>query len=191
MFIPDPLREKMFKDIYKRGHLDRYTCEFNFIPSVLPEYYIKGEIDDYIMTHPIEWKLILLKKGVNSDFGMDEISVEKVQKDDETTFVFTFPKPKETPNCFYAMLIFDKDKKWSYYTLELDYGSSTVFKDGGGIICGQRGYDHLNYGRRCKEDLDEFQKKVKDIRENKPFDLVENYGDLDIKKMQEMGCEIV
>ena len=24
---------------------------------------------------------------------------------------------------------------------------------------------------------------------NKPFDLVENYGDMDIKKMQEMGCE--
>ena len=136
----------------------------------------------------IEWKVILLKKGVNSDFGMDEISVEKVESENETTFIFTFPRPKETPNCFYALLIFDKEKKWSYFTLELDYGSSTIFKEGGGIICGQKGVDHINYSRRCKEDLNEFKKKVKEIREKKPMKLDEDFLNIDVKRLKEEGC---
>ena len=41
-------------------------------------------------------------------------------------FIYTFPNPKETPNFFNDLLIFDKDKKWrwKYFTLELDYVSS-------------------------------------------------------------------
>ena len=189
MIVPDTFREKMFKDVYKSGHLDRYTCEFDFIPNILPDFYVKGEIDDYIMTHPIEWKMILLKKGVNSDWGMDEISVERVDQNDETIFIYIFPRPTETPHCFYALLIFDKDKKWNYYTLELDFGSSTIFKEGGGTICGQKGFDHINYTRRCKEDLDEFIKKVKEIRQNKPVNIAESFGNVDLKKMEEMGCK--
>ena len=189
MIFPDPLKEKFFANNYKSGFLDRYTCEFDFIPNILPEAYLKGEIDDYIMTHPIEWKILLLKKGVNSDWGMDEISVEKVEQNGEITFVYIFPRPTETPNCFYALLIIDKDKKYNYYTLELDYGSSTIFKDGGGTICGQKGFDHINYSRRCKEDLNEFKKKIQDLRDHKPTTLAEDYGNVDFKKLQEMGCK--
>ena len=186
MIFPDPMKEKFFKSAYQSGHLDRYTCEFDFIPNILPDCYVKGEIDDYIMTHPIEWKVILLKKGVNSDFGMDEITVEKMEQNGEITFIYIFPRPTETPNCFYALLIFDKEKQWKYFTLELDYGSSTIFKEGGGIICGQKGFDHINYSKRCREDLTEFQKLVKEIREKKPMNISEDYRNIDIKKMQEM-----
>ena len=105
-----PWKEKMFKETYESGFLDRYTCEFDFIPNILPEAYVKGEIDDYIMTHSIEWKVILLKKGVNSDFGMDEISVEKIEENDEITFIYTFPRPKETPHCFLFCLYLTKIK---------------------------------------------------------------------------------
>ena len=125
------------------------------------------------MTHPIEWKVVLLKKGVNSDWGMDEISVERVDQNDETIFIYIFPRPTETPHCFYALLIFDKDKKWNYYTLELDFGSSTIFKEGGGTIC----------------DFYEFIKKVKEIRQNKPVNIAESFGNVDLKKMEEMGCK--
>ena len=183
MISRDPNKEQYFKDVYNSGFLNRYTCEFDFIPNILPDSYVKGEIDDYIMTHPIEWKILLLKKGVNRDFGMDEISIEKEEKNDEIIFIYTFPQPKETPDCFYALLIFDKDKKWKYFTLELDYASSTFFKDGGGIICGQKGFDHLNYGQWCKSDLNEFQKRVKGIREDDP--LLFHYNP-DMKKQ----CEI-
>ena len=46
-------KEKMFQDTYKSGFLYRYTCEFDFIPNILPDLYVKGEIDDYIMMHSI------------------------------------------------------------------------------------------------------------------------------------------
>ena len=187
MLTHDPSKEEYFQSVYKSGYLNRYTCEFDFIPNILPDFYVKGEIDDYIMTHPIEWKIILLKKGVNSDFGMDEINVEKVEKYNETTFIYTFPRPQKTPHCFYALLIFDKDKNWNYYTLELDYGSSTIFKDGGGFICGQKGFDHLNYAERCIENLCEFQKKVKKIRESEPRVLLYNLVDNDSNQSR---CEI-
>ena len=111
------------------------------------------------MTHPSEWKKILLKKGVRSDWGIDKITVEKLElSDKKTKFIFTFPKPQVSPECFYALLLFDSDLNSTYYTLELDFGSSTIFKEGGGIVCGQKGPKHLNYGRRCKYDLDEFLK---------------------------------
>ena len=100
----------MFQDTYKSGFLNRYTWEFDFIPNILPDLYVKGEIDDYIMMHSIEWKVILLKKGVNSDFGMDEISIEKEEKDEEVTFIYIFPRPKETPHFFFLCLYLTKIK---------------------------------------------------------------------------------
>ena len=127
MIFPDPLRAKMFEDTYKSGHLTRYVCEFDFIPNILPDLYTKGEIDDYIMTHPIEWKVVLLKKGVNSDFGMDDISVEKVEKKDEENFIYIFPKPKETPNCFYAILIINI-KAWAENRFERKTEKFITFK---------------------------------------------------------------
>ena len=149
-------------------YLDRYSCEFDFIPNVLSSLYLKGKIDDNVMTNPIEWKKILLKSGYRYDFGIKNISVEKIETDSKKAkFVITFPKPKVIPECFYAILFFC-DNGYKYYTLELDLGSSTIFKDGGGIICGQSGSLHLNYGRRCKDDLNEFQKKVQEIIDGKP-----------------------
>ena len=57
-------------------YFDRYSCEFDFIPNVLSSLYMNGDIDDYVMTHPIEWKKYCLKK----DFAMTlefEISLLK------------------------------------------------------------------------------------------------------------------
>ena len=160
-------KEKMFKgykDTYSSGYINRYTFEFDFLPNVLPPLYKNGNIDDYVMTHPFEWKKILLKKGVSSDFGIDKLSVEKEElKDGTLKFIYTFPKPEETPECFYAITFFDKKKDWNYYTLELDYASKLIFKDGGGIICGQKDEMHLNYGRWCKDNLDDFKEAVDDI----------------------------
>ena len=57
--------------------LNRYSCEFDFIPNVLTSLYMKGKIDEYIMTHPMEWKKILHKSGFRYDFGIKNIKVEK------------------------------------------------------------------------------------------------------------------
>ena len=170
----------MSRGSYECGFLNRYDCEFDFLPNVLPSLYQKDEIDDYVMTHPVEWKKILIKKGIKSDFGINKISVEKEESSDGTIkFIFTFPKPQVTPECFYTVLIFDKNNNWRYYTLELDFGSSTFFKDGGGIVCGQKGPNHLNYGKRCKDNLDEFLKSVQDIMDGKVPNLSDLFKNVD------------
>ena len=168
----------MSRGSYECGFLNRYDFEFDFLPNVLASLYQKDEIDDYVMTHPAEWKKILIKKGVKSDFGIGKILVEKEESNDGTTkFIFTFPKPKVSPECFYSLLIFDKTNNWKYFTLELDFGSSFFFKDGGGIVCGQKGQIHLNYGTRCKDNLDEFLKTIQEImdgKESNPSDFLKN-----------------
>lgn len=182
------LKEKMFSDIYKSGNINRYCFEFDFLPNVLPPLYQKNEIDDYVMTHPSEWKKILLKKGVRSDFGIDKISVSKNELDDgNIKFIFTFPTPKVSPECFFAMLLFDKNKNWNYFTLELDFGSSTIFKEGGGIVCGQKGVNHLNYSRRCRNDLGEFEKNVQEILIGKPYDPRDTFKNFDFDEAAKIG----
>ena len=166
-------------------YLDRYSCEFDFIPNVLSSLYLKGKIDDNVMTNPIEWKKILLKSGYRYDFGIKNISVEKIETDSKKAkFLITFPKPKVIPECFYAILFFC-DNDYKYYTLELDLGSSTVFEYGGGIICGQKGDKHLNYGRRCMEDWEEFEQAVQDIIDGKPYNPKELFKDFDYEAASE------
>ena len=171
----------------KRGKfLNRYSCEFDFIPNVLTSLYMKGKIDEYIMTHPMEWKKILHKSGFRYDYGIKNIKVEKGETNSKKEkFLFTFPKPSVVPECFYAILFIDHNE-YEYYTLELDFGSFTLYKDGGGIICGQSGTSHLNYGRRCKDDLEEFEKNVQDIIDGKPYDSSEEFKNLNYKEAAKM-----
>ena len=171
-------------------YLDRYTCEYDFIPNILTSLYLKRKIDDNFMTHPIEWKKILPKYGFGYDFGLRNIVVEKSEeKSKRAKFKITFPKPEVPPQCFYAILFIGKGG-YNYYTLELDLGSKVVLKNGGGIVCGQKGSNHLNYGRRCKEDWNEFEQAVQDIMHGKSFDLVENYNDLDFNAAaKELGMK--
>ena len=173
MFPTD--NERAYKDTYCTGYINRYTFEFDFLPNVLPPLYKKGEINDYDMTHPSEWKKVLLKKGVRSDFGIDKMSVEKKELDNgNIQFIYTFPKPEYTPECYFAILHFDKNKDWKYYTLELDY-LNIFLKKSGGIVCGQKDEVHLNYGAHCKDDLEEFQKLVQNIIDGKPNHIFASY----------------
>ena len=89
-------QKKRFDNSYKSGFLDKYTCEFDVIPNILPSLYVKGEIDDIAMTHPTEWRNILVKKGITSDFGIDEISVEKEGKNGEIKICFSFSQTKNS-----------------------------------------------------------------------------------------------
>ena len=172
----------------KRGFLDRYTCEFDFIPNVLTSLWKNGDIDSYIMANPIEWKKILLKHGIKSDFGIEKIKViEEEINENKRKFIFIFPEPNITPECFYALLFIDNEGNSNYYTLELDFGSKTLFKDGGGIICGQNGRSHLNYGRRCKNNLDDFQKSVQDIIDGKSYDINDMYKNIDLNELSKLG----
>ena len=171
----------------KRGkYFDRYSCEFDFIPNTLASLYMKKEIDDYVMTHPQEWKKLLSKSGFRYDFGIKNIKVEKGKTNSKKAkFLITFPKPKAVPDCFFAILFIDHNGS-KYYTLEYDIGSGTIFKDGGGIICGQSGNNHINYGRRCKNDLEEFEKSIQDMIDGKPYDDSQEYKNIDYKEASKL-----
>ena len=67
-------------------------------------------------------------------------------------------------------------------TLELDLVDSFLFKEVGGVICGQSENHHWNYGRSCKQDLHEFEKKFQVIINGKPCDRIEDYKNFDCKQ---------
>ena len=183
-----------FDYVYKSGHLDRYTCEFDVLPNILPELYSKGEIDDYAMSHPVEWRNILVKKGIRSDFGIEEISVKKEEKDGEIRFIYIFPEPKKAPNCYYSILVIDKNKEWRYFTLEKDskiYPCPDILIDSLALVCGQKGYNHLQYSRWCRNELIDFKRNVQDILDNKPYNLYEEgIKFLDKEKIVKMQAEM-
>ena len=169
-------QKKKFENCYKSGHLNRYTCEFDVLPNILPELYAKGVIDNYEMTHPSEWRNILKEKGIKSDFGIDEITVEEEVKDGETRFIYTFPEPLVAPNCYFSILVFDKNKDWRYFTLEKDnkfYPCPDVLIDNLALVCGQKGYEHEHYSRWCTLELDDFKRHVQEIIDNKPYNKCE------------------
>ena len=167
-------QKERFEISYKLGYLDRYTCEFDFIANILPELFTKGEIDNYIMTHPTEWRIILLKRGILSDFGINEISVKTEEKDGEIRFIYVFPEPKVAPNCYYSILVIDTKKEWRYFTLEKDnniFHFADLLIDSLALVCGQKGYNHTCYSRWCNNyDLDDFKRHVQEILDNKPYD---------------------
>ena len=188
-------QKKRFDNSYKSGFLDRYTCEFDVIPNILPSLYVKGEIDDIAMTHPTEWRNILVKKGITSDFGIDEILVEKEAKNGEIRFVFLFPEPKIAPNCYYSILVIDKNKEWRYFTLEKDkilFPCTDILIDSLALVCGQKGYNHLYYSRWCnKDDLVDFKRHVQEILDNKPYNRYEEgVKFFDKDKIAKMQAEI-
>ena len=169
-------QKKKFDECYKSGHLNRYTWEFDVLPNILPELYAKGVIDNYEMTHPSEWRNILKEKGIKSDFGIDEITVEEEVKDGETRFIYTFPEPLVAPNCYFSILVFDKNKEWRYFTLEKDtkiFPCPDVLTDNLALVCGQNGYEHVNYSRWSNLELDDFKRNVQEIIDNKPYNRYE------------------
>ena len=146
------------------------------------------------MTHPSEWRKFLATKGVSSDFGIDAITVEKEEKDGEIRFIYTFPEPKKAPNCYYSILVIDKNKEWRYFTLEKDnklFPCPDILIDSLALVCGQKGYNHLQYSRWSKNELNDFKRNVQDILDNKPYNQYEEgLKFLDKEKIVKMQAEI-
>ncbi len=88
---------------------------------------------------------------------------------------------KDIRDCFFDILIIDH-KGCKYYTLELDFGRSTIYKDGVWIIWGQSGSSNINYGRKCKDDLEEFEKCIQDMIDEKPYDESKELKNVDFEE---------
>jgi hypothetical protein len=150
---------------FTADHIRRHTCEFDFMPNVLPLLYSEGIIDDDIMTNPPSWidYLVGMSKLTDPNF-LYQISVQKKElKNGMKKFLFTFPEPKVGTECYYAILYFDQNLKWNYFTLELELGHDFGSPEGSGLVCGQEERRHLNFNRICKADMKEFEECVDEL----------------------------
>ena len=112
--------------------------------------------------NPLQWENYLKGQRVLVDPKFfKKISVQKkLLENGVTKFIFIFPTPTIGTESFYAILYFDKFKNYQYYTLELEYGNDFNCPKGSGLVCGQKGHQHLNFNTFCKVNLNDFENCV-------------------------------
>ena len=145
-------------------HHQRNFIEFTFIPNFIADLFSIGIIDDNIMLNPSTWKYYFENSEIINARFLEKISVKMINlKNGEIKFILIFPPPKYGNECFYAILYFDEFLRPDYYTLELELGNDFDCPEGYGLVCGQKGNDHLNFYSICKVDLEEFQNIVEKL----------------------------
>ena len=153
--------------MFSPDHISRHELEFQFIPNQLPVLYTKGMINDNVMTNPSSWKNIFQMSGLLDPTYLDQITVQKIEMNNGIKkFFLTFPEPKIGTECFYAILFFDENKNWNYFTLEKEFGNDFGTTKGSGLICGQVGRQHLNFNKICRVDTQEFEVVVQQLYDN-------------------------
>ena len=161
MSLEELRNNPIFAPLFTLEHQKRHQLEFQFIPNMIPVLYSSNIISDDVLTNPKTWE-----DHFGPFFQMDpkyleQITVVKKELDNGVKkFLMTFPIPKVGTESFFAILYFDKEKKSKYFTLELELGNDFGSGEGTGLICGQEGKNHLNYGRICKANLNDFEKCV-------------------------------
>ena len=147
--------------LFNSEHQHRHDLEFMFIPNILAGLYYKGIINDEGIMNTSLWKKFKICKKVSPIF-LQKISVQKkILKSGVTKFIFIFPPPKCGCECFFAILYFNKFKYSNYFTLELEFGNDFGSTEGTGLVCGQKGHQHLNFNTVCKANLEDFENCVR------------------------------
>ena len=150
-----------FAPLLNLEHQNRHELEFMFIPNILTNLYSKGIVnDDYIMNTSL-WKKSKICKKISPIFLQKICVQKKILNSGVKKFIFIFPTPKCGCECFFAILYFDKFKNSDYFTLELEFGNDFGTKEGTGLVCGQKGYEHLNFFTICKVNLEDFENSVR------------------------------
>jgi len=150
-----------FAPLLNLEHHNRHELEFMFIPNILTDLYSKGIVnDDYIMNTSL-WKKFKICKKISPIFLQKICVQKKISNSGVKKFIFTFPTPKCGCECFFAILYFDEFKNSNYFTLELEFGNDLGSKEGTGLVCGQKGYKHLNFFTICKVNLEDFENSVR------------------------------
>ena len=149
-------------------HIQRHHTEFSLIPNIISDLYSKEKIDDNIMMNPSSWINYLTHPGLINPRFLEKILIKKKKlRSGVTKFIFEFPPPNVGTECFFAILYFDEYKNSSYFTLELELGNEFGTHEGEGLVCGQKGFQHINYFTICKTNLEDFENIVKKFyREN-------------------------
>ena len=149
----------------------RYYLEYTFLPNYFDS--LNGNAN--ILTDTEKWHKLHKKKTKKEikNFDWNKIMVHIVnEKCGDICYLYTFPEPKEIPNCFFICYYIEKNaKRGKYFTLEKSYeilGQKTP------IICGVDRYNHQNYGVTVKPDRDIFYKAVRKLAKGKSPEIPNN-----------------
>ena len=148
-----------------KKHSDRYFLQYKYIPDLAADM-LSGKISVDDLMDKDWWECsIQLFKDMNFYFEWDELHCNKIKVDDDYEMVvYTFPKPRQTPDAAYgAALINITNNSAIYYTLEYSFGEKWM-------LCSMNQGTHRNYGEVENLGLENFielvSEKAKDVKEN-------------------------
>ena len=125
----------------EKKHSDRYFLQYSYIPDLVA-YVSNGETTSDILLDTKWWKC-WIEKMVDEEFFFewDELHCEKIEVNDKYDMVvYTFPKPRQTPDAAYgAVLINTTNNDATYYTLEYTFGDKWM-------LCSTNQNTHSNFG---------------------------------------------
>ena len=145
------MRKAIEEALDEKKHSDRYFLQYKYIPDLVADV-STGDLPTDALLDTDWWKsYIELFKDEDFYFEWDELHCDKIKVDDDYEMVvYTFPKPRQTPDAAYgAALINITNNSAIYYTLEYSFGDKWM-------LCSMNQGTHRNYGEVENLGLENF-----------------------------------
>ena len=143
-----------------------YFLQFKFLSALADSYADDkldnlGKFDESKLTN----KELMSSQPLFNAIDWSKIKIEKKElPNDVVEFIYDFGEPKGEPLCRFAIFYVDPTNEiYEYFTLE----KSNQFKTFPYYVCSQSNGKHNEFGIECLPDLENFEKTVKTLVENK------------------------
>ena len=157
------MRKAIEEALDEKKHSDRYFLQYKYIPDLVADV-STGDLPTDALLDTDWWKsCIELFENEDFYFEWDELHCDKIKvNDDYEMVVYTFPKPRQTPDAAYgAVLINTANSDATYYTLEYSFCERWM-------LCSMNQGTHRNYGEVENIGLENFMELVsKKVIDNK------------------------
>ena len=149
------MRKAIEEALDEKKHSDRYFLQYKYIPDLVADV-STGDLPTDVLQDTDWWKsCIELFENEDFYFEWDELHCDKIKvNDDYEMVVYTFPKPRQTPDAAYgAVLINTANSDATYYTLEYSFCERWM-------LCSMNQGTHRNYGEVENIGLENFMELV-------------------------------
>ena len=149
------MRKAIEEALDEKKHSDRHFLQYKYIPDLVADV-STGDLPTDALLDTDWWKsCIELSENEDFYFEWDELHCDKIKvNDDYEMVVYTFPKPRQTPDAAYgAVLINTANSDATYYTLEYSFCERWM-------LCSMNQGTHRNYGEVENIGLENFMELV-------------------------------
>ena len=149
------MRKAIEEALDEKKHSDRHLLQYKYIPDLVADV-STGDLPTDALLDTDWWKsCIELFENEDFYFEWDELHCDKIKvNDDYEMVVYTFPKPRQTPDAAYgAVLINTANSDATYYTLEYSFCERWM-------LCSMNQGTHRNYGEVENIGLENFMELV-------------------------------